>query len=112
MPVINPPSSGREVEGESWVPRWVESIPTGPIQSSAPGVGPQQHQTLSLSREVRVLRGGDSGLRVNGTTGQDRIQLGAEILRPMDHQERQGTGREGRGISQSIMERMGLQVSI
>lgn len=73
VPVINPPSSGREVEGESWVPRWVESIPTGPTQSSAPGVGPPQHQTLSLSREVRILRGGDSGLWVNVTTGQDRI---------------------------------------
>ena len=48
---------------------------------------PQQHQTLSLPREVRGLRGGDSGLRVDVTTGQERIQLGAETLRPMDRQE-------------------------
>lgn len=73
VPVINTPSSGREVKGESWVPRWVESIPTGPMQSSALGEGPPQHQTPSLSREVRVLRGGDSWLWVNVTTGQDRI---------------------------------------
>lgn len=65
--------SCREVEGESWVVHWVESIPIGPAQRSAQGVRQKLQQILSLPREVTVPREGDNGLWVNVTTGQDRI---------------------------------------